>query len=316
MKTKHQLNLSAPVIQSGDQTQNNPIRRKWSALAFGGFLFTSVFALSALPVEAQCEQYDVSGQWTIEQGSYRISVALNQNGKTVSGTASQVHGKTTGHGDVHIVQGQVNGTVEGDSFHVQINWSGGGAGDYSGTIGGANLGMAGTTHDKNKPTSTASWLTNHHFDCADAAPTAPAGPKPIRHSGKARPDANDPEKTSASSSDQAQPPLTKLSAASAADWVGSWDTTTDQGGHFELVLEQDGDKISGTFHDLNGNPQYDGTLVGTLSGRTLTYRFAQLKATGTGLFKLDQSKQKITGNGVTLQGAAKTRFFWSGSKTN
>jgi hypothetical protein len=308
MKTRHQLNLSAPVIQSGDQTQNDPIRRKWSALALGGFFFTSILALSALPVEAQCEQYDVSGQWTIEQGSYIISVALTQKGKTVSGTASQVHGNTKGGDELRTVHGQVNGTVEGDSFNVQINWSGGGAGVYSGAIhpGRVALGMEGTTYDKNKPSSTASWSTQHNFDCAAAAA---ATPKPIKSSGKAKPAPAQTQPAPAST------PLPELSAASADDWVGSWDTTTDQGGHFELVLTQDGDKISGTFHDLNGNPQYDGTLVGTISGRVLTYRFAQLKATGTGIFKLDQSKQKITGNGVT-QGAAKTRFLWSGSKTN
>jgi hypothetical protein len=180
MKTKHHhIILSAPEIQSGDQTLNNSIRRKWFALALGGFLFTSIFALSASLVEAGCQQYDVSGQWTIEQGSFVIPVALTQNGKTVSGTAFHVsHNKSEeSHVDTNdnYVHGQVTGTVEGESFNVQINWSGGGAGVYRGTI---NQGvLAGTTYDKNNPASTASWHTAHYFNCA-AAPAAPAAPAP------------------------------------------------------------------------------------------------------------------------------------------
>jgi hypothetical protein len=176
---------------------------------------------------------------------------------------------------------------------VQIDWANGAAGVYSGAIGRGTFGMEGTAYDKNKPSSTATWQTSHHFDCAAAAPVEP---KPIKSTGH-------------------MPAATPApAAASAADWVGRWDTTTDQGGHFELVLTQDGDAITGVFRDLNGNPQYNGTLIGTLSGKTLKYRFTQLKAAGLGEFSIANAGQAISGEG-RMNDADKTHFAWWGFKT-
>jgi hypothetical protein len=186
MKTKHHhIILSAPAAQSGDRTLNNPIRPRWFALALGGLLFTSIFALPAPLVEAGCQQYDVSGQWVIRQGSFNIPVTLSQNGKTVSGTAYHESLK-----DRHrnLVLGRVSGTMQGDTFEVQITWAGGGAGIYRGTVNQRGV-LDGTTYDMNNPSSTAIWTSDKSggVACADAAPAPPAPPKVIKSSGKAKP---------------------------------------------------------------------------------------------------------------------------------
>jgi hypothetical protein len=168
MKTKDHAGVSRPMFPSGEKTLSITVRRRWFALALGGFLFTSIFALSAPPVEAQCQQWNVGGQWEIRQGHTLISVALSQNGKTLSGTA-------VSSDPVGMMHGQVTGTIEGDSFYVQINWPNGGAGVYRGTIG-PNRHLQGTTYDKNKPTSTASWEALVLFKCADAAAAPAATP--------------------------------------------------------------------------------------------------------------------------------------------
>jgi len=82
MKTKYTSTLSRMEAKRGDQAQNNPIPRKWRALALGGVLFTSLFGLSAHPVAAQCQEWDFSGKWKIKQGSSTLAVVLSQNGKT------------------------------------------------------------------------------------------------------------------------------------------------------------------------------------------------------------------------------------------
>jgi hypothetical protein len=189
MKTKHDPILFAADAKSCDQPPNNSIRSKWSALALGGFLFASICALSAPPAKAQCQQYDVSGQWTIQQGHFSIPVALTQKDKTVSGTAFHQSKKDSDEAYVDVetrnVHGQVTGTVEGDSFNVQINWAGGGAGAYRGKISRSGK-LSGTTYDMNKPSSTARWSTLHIFSCTDAVKVEPPAPvvKPVKSSGK------------------------------------------------------------------------------------------------------------------------------------
>jgi len=199
MKTKYNSTLSATDANGGDRTQKGPIRRKWSAPVLGGFLFTSIFALSAPSVEAQCEQWDVSGKWKIRQGSFTLPVVLTQKGKTVSGSAAhrdaiitKSDGTTGRFGELGDLAGSVNGTIEGDRFDVQINWARGGVGIYRGTIGKNGV-INGMTYDKNKPSSTATWRSSKVMKCADedsgnsteSAPEEPAAPtpKPIKNSG-------------------------------------------------------------------------------------------------------------------------------------
>ena len=201
MKTKHHIILSTPVIQSGDQKLNNSIRRKWFALALGGFLFTSIFALSAHPVEAQCKQWDVSGKWRFNQDGGNFALLdLRQNGTVITGTA----GHKPGAGD--ITSGTVDGTVERDSFAVKIYWENNTIGVYDGTIRPSGR-IEGKGWEQSTPRTKVNWHSVTTMVCADAAAAqaaAPATPKPIRSSGKAKPsaaplpvttyDANDPNR--------------------------------------------------------------------------------------------------------------------------
>jgi len=186
MKTKHHIILSAPVTQSGDQTLSNSIRRKWFALSLGGFLFTSIFALSAPPVEAQCKQWNVGNAWAISQGKEYINVNLSQSGKTVTGSAVPLIryeiGQTTAK------NGSLEGTVEGDNFNAQIYWTSGEIGVYQGKIGPSGR-IEGTGYEKRSPSKKVIWFSNRAMKCADAkvgagAPdwmkAAPKSPPPPR----------------------------------------------------------------------------------------------------------------------------------------
>src|SRR6187431_1378685 len=115
MKAKYNSILSAPAAGGGERRRNNPIHGKRLALAIGGFLFTSIFTLPALPVAAQCKSWDVSGKWTFKQGSGQrtidVIVDLRQQGSTVV-TGTAVHQPIGGY----LTRGTVDGTVEGDQF--------------------------------------------------------------------------------------------------------------------------------------------------------------------------------------------------------
>ncbi len=186
MKTKYHSTLLTAGAEGGEQTQNKSIRRNWNALALGGLLFTSIVAPSVRTVEAQCQQWDVSGKWKIRQGSFTLPVILSQNGKTVSGTAAHKGALiqessgplgVEGFGVEENLAGTVNGTVEGDKLEVQINWAGGGAGVYRGTIGKNGV-IRGMTYDKKKPSSTATWQSSKVMKCADEEVVQPTNPPP------------------------------------------------------------------------------------------------------------------------------------------
>jgi hypothetical protein len=190
MKTKHHLIPSKPVIQSGVRTLNNAICRRWFALALGGFLFTSIFALSAPPVVAQCQQWSVGHGWRLKQGGINVDMDLHQNGTVVTGTArffEKGYASSGGNfgsagGDVN---GDVDGTVKGDRFAVIIHWDNGTTGVYNGTVGPSGR-IEGTGYNQATPSQKVNWYSETHMVCGDAAPTAATKPKPILHSGKAK----------------------------------------------------------------------------------------------------------------------------------
>lgn len=192
MKTKYNLMLSTAGLSCGDETQKNGIRHRGVARLLRGFLCSSVFALSLATAGAECPQWDVGGHWAISQGRFKISVALSQNGTTVSGSAihhNAMISKPSGQkfGQAADLNGSVTGTIEGGTFQVEINWDGGGAGIYRGTIGQNGV-IRGTTYDKNKPSSTATWSSNRVMNCADATAVQPPNPTPkaIPSSGRKR----------------------------------------------------------------------------------------------------------------------------------
>lgn len=192
MKTKHHSILSTPVTQSGDHVRNNSIRRKWSALALGGFLFTSIFALSAPSVEAQCQQWNVGHKWAFKQGPTKMSLDLQQNGTVITGSAIYtVPGDSGGlltMGKIpQDVTGSVDGTVKGDSFAVKIYWDNNTIGVYNGTIRPSGK-IEGTGYEQRSSSTKVNWYSATVMKCADAkvgagAPdwmkAAPKSSKPI-----------------------------------------------------------------------------------------------------------------------------------------
>ena len=189
MKTKYNSTLSAADAKSGDHTHNGSIHRKWSALALGGLLFTSLFALPAPLAEAQCKQWNVGHGWRFKQGTLPVDMNLQQKGTVVTGTASftgttiKASDNVMGSfGQEGLIYGDVDGTVKGDSFAVKIYWNNDTIGVYEGTIRPSGK-IEGKGWERRSPRTKVRWYSETRMVCADAAPT----PKPIKSSGKAKP---------------------------------------------------------------------------------------------------------------------------------
>ena len=202
MKTKHHSILSAPVTQSGDQTRNNPMRRRWSALALGGFLFTSIFALPPPSVEAQCQRWDVSGKWQLRRGDNAELAIVNLQQSDWQGQSAHLSGR----GDLYLQDpgtyskqraGEISGNITGNSFTMaflvprvserqeafmeRVR--------FTGTIGADGKIEGFTTIDKIK----TRWFSASSMKCADA--TAPV----------TKPKTGEPTAEQASSTDPDQP---------------------------------------------------------------------------------------------------------------
>ena len=96
---------------------------------------------------------------------------------------------------------------------------------------------------------------------------------------------------------------------------GVWDTHTNVGGRYQLVLQMTGFTIIGTFTELNGNPQYNGTLLGDVSAdkKSFNYRYSQKNGShGSGSFNLSDDGQSLTGT-VTPDND-NTIYTWEGTK--
>ena len=171
--------------------------------ALSGLVLAGLGALSPSPAIAQCAEWDVSGKWTLTQGTFLIRIDLQQNGKVVTGDAihnAKVNAQGQMFGAGQDVTGSVDGTVEGDKFNVQIYWPDNLVGVYRGTIGPQGR-VEGITYDKAKPSVNASWYSNRVMKCRSTAtikpsvilkpkPSAPAAattppPKVIKSTGKA-----------------------------------------------------------------------------------------------------------------------------------
>ncbi len=184
MKTKHDSILFAADAKSCDQHQSDSIRSKWFALALGGFLFTSIFALSAPPVKAQCKQWSVGHAWRFKQGPTPVEMNLQQNGTVVTGTATHNVPKTETYNFGLIphkygvnVSGTVDGTVEGDQFAVKIEWSNNTTGVYEGTIGPSGK-IEGKGWEIRSPRTKVRWYSETRMVCAESTAVQPPAPPP------------------------------------------------------------------------------------------------------------------------------------------
>lgn len=219
METKYHAILESPKIRGGGETVNSKTHRSWLAAGLGAFVFPLLIALSASPANAQCAQWDVSGEWQIVQSNKWIAgMALSQSGTEVTGTARDVLEAYIGNGP----KIPVNGTMVGNKFNLTVYWKGGRVGAYRGTVD-AGGGMKGTTYDKSQPSVRATWYSNRSMVCADAdtpQPTAPSTttttpprPPPIRHSGHDNTTPPRPPPIRHSGHDNSKPPVSPTISA-------------------------------------------------------------------------------------------------------
>jgi len=142
--------------------------RQIGALA-GAWLLLSIFMPGS--AAAQCSQWNITGKWYIEQGSFVITVELEQRGKVITGIA--LHDASNGgvfrsHAEV---QGRVDGTIEGDNLEFEIFWPEGLTGVYQGKFRPSGR-VEGATYDKSKPSSRANWNSSTLLPCSDTSPGA------------------------------------------------------------------------------------------------------------------------------------------------
>jgi hypothetical protein len=136
------------------------------------------------PAQAQCTNWDASGPLTIIQRGTtdNVELTLAQNGRVITGTAGY-HAKNDTHAGFgrRQVMGTVDGTIDGDSFSVQIFWPDNLTGVYNGKILPSGR-LDGETYDKNNAKIRQTWRSEGVLKCTPP----PVKPKPIRSSGKAR----------------------------------------------------------------------------------------------------------------------------------
>jgi hypothetical protein len=140
---------------------------------------------------------------------------------------------------------------------------------------------------------------------AAAPPPAPAPVKAIKQTGRAKPPSG--------------PGLAPVSA-----FGGKWQTVTNLGGHFELILQTNGEgigmmgmpvqmQVGGSFTNTDGSHDYDGTISGVVppGARQLIYNFSQKNGQGgQGTFTLSNDGNSLTGDGVV----SGTHFTWNGQR--
>ena len=159
---------------------------------------TALFLVSTCavphPAKAECAQWDLNGRWNIKQsnGPY-LYFTIQQNGTALTGSASYTVNRPLKHvlgpavvgQDPLVYNGQLDGKVQGSSFHVEIYWGNGEVGIYSGTIGATGR-IEGNTYIKQDPSRKATWFSDSRMNCASASasatPAPPARPpkKPVK----------------------------------------------------------------------------------------------------------------------------------------
>ncbi len=149
-------------------------------------LFAAVLALLPISVEAQCANWDASGQMTIIQraSKYENTLSLQQKGRVITGTASTY---TPTYGIIsdgyRTLSGTVDGTIDGDRFSVQIFWANRQTGIYNGKVLPSGR-LDGEAWEKASPNIRQTWYSGGVLKCP---PPPPVIPKVIKSSGKARP---------------------------------------------------------------------------------------------------------------------------------
>ncbi len=197
----------------------NRLRRFGAGL--GALLLLAILAL--LPsAQAQCSQWNVSGQWMMEQSDgLTVYVTLRQSGKTVTGTATysttkDPEGLLAPFKGKDFVSGNglVSGNIAGDDFFAEIRWSSTSIGVYRGKVGSQGR-IEGSVYDKGASSRKMTWVSPNLMKCpenisastsrilsgnllqtapktAEPAPAATNSKRVISHKGKGPADAGAP----------------------------------------------------------------------------------------------------------------------------
>ena len=138
-----------------------------------------LFAAMSISTQAQCTNWDASGPLEFfQRGQSRVNrMTLEQKGRVITGTAGFVEAENNDP-----VFGAVDGTLDGDSFSIQIFWENGKTGVYNAKVLPSGR-LDGEAYEKSSPQSRTIWHSDGVLKCAPP----PVIPKPIRSSGKAKP---------------------------------------------------------------------------------------------------------------------------------
>jgi hypothetical protein len=178
MKTKHQLIMSARSGYSGGKTLNNTVPRRLFALGLSGILFISVCALLPSPAQAQCQRWDVSGQWELQlDNGVNWQVKLEQQSANLIGTG-RVYLTDPSHSSVTKPQhaAVISGNITGNSFAMKITQDTAQYRDtavyrFTGTIGTSGKWEGIITGSTSGATDNGvHWVSSRRMKCADANP--------------------------------------------------------------------------------------------------------------------------------------------------
>ncbi|WP_347260528.1 hypothetical protein [Rudaea sp.] len=173
-------------------------------IVFGG----GIVVPSQSVAQAACTQWDMSGEWAIEQTNQPspTSFTLEQTGTDLQGTASYRY--TREHGgpildigsvvDDYAGHGPAVGTIQGDSLKLTVYWNNNTIGIYEGRVGRQGL-IVGSTYDANSrpcppgalacpPQTKADWHSNRTARClVHGSPGLAPAAKPTVALGRATP---------------------------------------------------------------------------------------------------------------------------------
>lgn len=162
-------------------------------------LFAAVLAFLPISSRAQCStQWGAGGEWQINQHGQKfplIKLRIQQNGgNTLTGTANQTivtKTQTSGsfgeHGDI---TGQVDGSIVGDTFSINIRWNNNTTGVYKGIILPSGN-IDGRAWEIRSPNVLHTWNSMQRMRCMPAVEpkvvtpsVEPPKPKPLKAGGR------------------------------------------------------------------------------------------------------------------------------------
>jgi hypothetical protein len=240
-------------------------------------LLPLAIALGALlPAEArsQCEQWQLGNFIDVIQGSFNIRLSFSkQRENQFTGTASYYYTQR------EKLNGEIEGSLVGDTFELTAFWDNGSVGLYHGTVTPQGR-LFGETADKAHPNLKQAWHSYQNLKC----------PNPNKI------EAKPPEVTAPELPVKSKPRDDMVLVAPS--FAGTWDSVTGDGANYTLSLDSQGDGSVGAV-----DPKLNGTMNGTLSsdGKSMSFVMTQPSAGIT-----SRGELKLTGGGNAFDGRLTT----------